>query len=289
MADSGSDNPILDMGLLQMMQPNKYINPAFAGKPLALPGFYTGQAGAQPPTDAYGKPIQSFVDANNTAQSDYQKQLAAFNAGQPAQGTTLNTTPAGGQPAGGTNTPGPLTPTGYGPLDQLVQARQQATAGQQQTPYGGAGTNPLATAAAAGATPQQLGQMFSQMSPTIPSYTDTGQRGGQAVMGPGTTPNPNYQRVMGQLFANSFGGAAPARPAAPSPPSPPDMRQAYLDALADPGPPTKVGANVPESNPLGVPSVMNAFMAAHPSGGSKGAGNYDNSGFFSTLSNLRSA
>ena len=36
-------------------------------------------------------------------------------------------------------------------------------------------------------------------------------------------------------------------------------------------------------------SVLNAFMAAHPSGGAKGAGNYDNSGFFSTLNNLKSA
>ena len=77
----GSDNPILDMGLLGMMQPNPYLNPAYANKPLALPGFYTGSAGSQPPTDAMGNPIQSFVNANNTAQSDYQKQLAAFNAG----------------------------------------------------------------------------------------------------------------------------------------------------------------------------------------------------------------
>ena len=52
----GSDNPILDMGLLGMMQPNPYLNPAYANKPLALPGFYTGSAGSQPPIDAMGNP-----------------------------------------------------------------------------------------------------------------------------------------------------------------------------------------------------------------------------------------
>ena len=37
----GSDNPILDMGLLGMMQPNPYLEPElYANKPLALPGFY---------------------------------------------------------------------------------------------------------------------------------------------------------------------------------------------------------------------------------------------------------
>ena len=53
------------MGLLGMMQPNPYIDPSYPDKPLKLPGFYTGQSGGNmPPTDAYGKPIQSFVDAN---------------------------------------------------------------------------------------------------------------------------------------------------------------------------------------------------------------------------------
>ena len=91
-----SDNPILDMGLLNMWQPNQYLNPAYAGKSLQLPGFYTGDAGDMPPTDALGKPIQNFVNTNNQYQSDYQKALSAYNA-QPAggtPGTTLNSPPA---------------------------------------------------------------------------------------------------------------------------------------------------------------------------------------------------
>ena len=80
------------------------------------------------------------------------------------------------------------------------------------------------------------------------------------------------------------------RAAAALPPHParrrrrrPICARTYLDALANPGPPMKVGAAVPASQPLGMPSVMNAFMAAHPSGGAKGAGGYDNSGFFQHL------
>ena len=33
MADSGSDNPILDMGLLGMMQPNPYLDPTLNYNP----------------------------------------------------------------------------------------------------------------------------------------------------------------------------------------------------------------------------------------------------------------
>ena len=84
-----------------------------------------------------GNPIQSFVNANNTAQSDYQKQLAAFNAGQPAQGTTLNSTPAaatGGQPAGGTINYNAMGSAGA-PLQELMsnfQTAQSKLTPQQQ-------------------------------------------------------------------------------------------------------------------------------------------------------------
>ena len=235
MASDSSDNPILDMGLLGMMQPNRYINPAYAGKPLSLPGFYTGPGGGQPPTDAYGKPIQSFVDANNAANTQYAQQMAAFNAAQPAQGTTLNT-------------PGPA---GSGaPSSAQLQAANIASNPANQNQGGfGSGNNVLSSGALA-----QIAQLGSQ----IPG----GMQGG--------------------------GSGAPAA-AGPTPPAPPNMRQAYLDALANPGPLAKPGANVPVSSPLGTPSVMNAFMAAHPTGGAKGAGGYNNSGFFNTLSNLRGA
>ena len=69
MADD-QQNPFTMAGMMAMMQPNKYINPAYQGKPLPLPGFYGT------PTDAQGKPIQSFLDA--------QSQHDAWNAANPA-------------------------------------------------------------------------------------------------------------------------------------------------------------------------------------------------------------
>ena len=84
--------------------------------------------------------------------------------------------------------------------------------------------------------------------------------------------------------------SAPQQQAAPAaaPTNPVDMRQAYLTALSNPGKVTTPGATVPQAQPLGSPSVMNAFLAANPSGGS-GAGGYNNQGFFSTLNKLRAA
>ena len=150
--------------------------------------------------------------------------------------------------------------------------------------FGQPGTNPLATAAAAGATPQQLGQMFSQMSPTIPSYTDTGGFGGQAVMGPGTTPNPAYQRVMGQMLASAYG--APAAPAAASAAMGPSglTRPQYLSLLAHPGPVPTYGAAPPQAGqtPTGSPppNVMQAYLATQ-------AGK--NTPFVNTLNKLQGA
>ena len=69
MADD-QQNPFTMAGMMQMMQPNKYINPAYKDKPLPLPGFYGT------PTDAQGKPIQSYLDA--------QSQHDAWNAANPA-------------------------------------------------------------------------------------------------------------------------------------------------------------------------------------------------------------
>jgi hypothetical protein len=77
MADD-QQNPFTMMGMMQMMQPNKYISPQYKDKPLPIPGFL----GA--PTDAQGNPIQSFTDAQ-AAHDAWRPPQAA----QPA-GTTLN-------------------------------------------------------------------------------------------------------------------------------------------------------------------------------------------------------
>jgi hypothetical protein len=65
------------------------------------------------------------------------------------------------------------------------------------------------------------------------------------------------------------------------------MRQAYLDALANPGHVTTPGATVQPSAPLGTPSVMDAFLAKNKGSSTPGAGGYSNEGFFSTLNKLR--
>ena len=249
MAAEGSDNPILDMGLLGMMQPNPYIDPAYAGKPLALPGF-RGVA-----TNAMGQPI---------------------GAPPPAQGTTLNTpgpgataAPAGGQPTSGTFNYGAMGSAGA-PLQELMSNYQ---------------------AAQSKLTPQQLydqaqtRQMDTRNAQNIANLNMNRTAGGG--MGAGNNVINGGPDYSSPIFSGS-GAAAPAAAAAPAPTGT-DPRQAYLDALANPGPLTPVGAAVPASKPLGTPSVLNAFMAAHPSGGTKGAGGYDNSGFFSTLNNLKSA
>jgi hypothetical protein len=233
----GSDNPILDMGLLQMFQPNKYINPKYKDNPLDLPGFYTGVAGAQGPTDAMGRPIQSFVDANNTAQADYQKQLAAYNADSGAKGTTLTSTP-----------------------QQISDLQAQINQG---------------TINAANATQTNNTGTFGNVNTGIANYPGAVD----AIQG-----LANYKSQANQDYAAGLPIGMPQQQQSGqgAPPTPPDMRQAYLDALANPGKVTTPGANVAASNPLGQPSVLSAFMDAHPGGVGT------NKGFFDTLDKLRS-
>ena len=253
MAAEGSDNPILDMGLLGMMQPNPYLDPTLnynadgTPKPLALPGF-RGAA-----TDAYGRAIGAPPPGTTTLNT-------------PGPGATA--APAGGQPASGTFNYGAMGSAGA-PLQELMsnyQAAQSKLSPQQQ--YDQAQTRQMDTRNA-----QNIANL--NMNRTAGG----GMGAGNNVMNSG----PDYSSPV-------FSGSGAAGPAAAAPaPTGTDPRQAYLDALANPGPLTPVGAAVPASKPLGTPSVLNAFMAAHPSGGTKGAGGYDNSGFFSTLSNLKSA
>jgi hypothetical protein len=83
--------------------------------------------------------------------------------------------------------------------------------------------------------------------------------------------------------------AAAAAPAAPT--NPIDMRQAYLDALSNPGKVTTPGAQMlPGTSPTGPqsqPSVLSQFLAQHPGGGTTGGGGYNNTGFFNTLNALK--
>ena len=69
-----------------------------------------------------------------------------------------------------------------------------------------------------------------------------------------------------------------AAPAAPQ--NPIDMRQAYLDALSNPGKVTTPGAQMlPGTSPTGPqsqPSVLAQFLQQHPGGGTTGGGGYTN-------------
>lgn len=74
-----------------------------------------------------------------------------------------------------------------------------------------------------------------------------------------------------------------AAPAAAAQTNPYDMGQAYLQALQNPGHVTTPGATVAQAAPPSNQSgVLQQFMQ-NWGGNSKGAGNYDNSGFVNSL------
>ena len=74
-----------------------------------------------------------------------------------------------------------------------------------------------------------------------------------------------------------------AAPAAAAQTNPYDMGQAYLQALQNPGHVTTPGATVAQAAPPSNQSgVLQQFMQ-NWGGNSKGAGNYDNSGFINSL------
>lgn len=211
-------NPFTIAGMMGMMTPNPYTDPSLQGQPLKLQG-YRGT-----PTDAMGRPIQSFLDT--------QKAHDAWNAANPApaQGTTLNSLGVGG---------------GGGASDWSALAPKMSDDPQAQANFA-----------------YDLG-LGGKIDPTTHMVGMGG--GGSGDDGSGTAAAP--------------------------PQNPVDMRQAYLDALSNPGHVTTPGATVPQAAPLGSPSVMNAFLAAHPGGGTAApaGGGYGNKGFFDTLNQLRSA
>lgn len=275
-------NPYLQMGIMNMMKPNPYLNPKYQGQPLPMPGYYTGDAGSMGPTDAMGNIIPSFTKANNAAQSNYQQQLAAFNAGQGgggAPGTTLNSTP--GQGSGGQVPGGTINYAGMGSAGPAVQellsnyqnAQSQLSPQQQYNQ-------------------SQANAVRNQMLQQQDNITATANAGGGFGRSPGGAFNPGPSSSINPF--QGAGAAGPSAPSGPSPPTPPDLRQAYLDALAAP---QGIGNNLPtpgaqgaQSPPpqLGQPSVLDSFLANNSAGGKAVAGNYSNAPFFNTLNRLNS-
>jgi hypothetical protein len=93
--------------------------------------------------------------------------------------------------------------------------------------------------------------------------------------------------VVGTSWQGPGGGQMPqqqqAAPAAAAQTNPYDMGQAYLQALQNPGHVTTPGATVAQAAPPSNQSgVLQQFMQ-NWGGNSKGAGNYDNSGFINSL------
>lgn len=100
-------------------------------------------------------------------------------------------------------------------------------------------------------------------------------------------PGSAYNGYTKAPWAASTGASTGAtQPATAAATNPYDMNQAYKDALANPGHVTTPGATVPQSAPPSNQSgVLQQFLANWNKGGgqTKGAGNYDNSGFFKAL------
>ena len=124
---------------------------------------------------------------------------------------------------------------------------------------------------------------WSQLDPSlghssIPQATGSdGMPAGQTNLGRGVT-GTSWQGPGG-------GQGMPQQQAAPAaaPQNPYDMGQAYLQALQNPGHVSTPGATVAQAAPPSNQSgVLQQFMQ-NWGGNSKGAGNYDNSGFINSL------
>ena len=108
------------------------------------------------------------------------------------------------------------------------------------------------------------------------------------VAGPGRYGD-QYMNQVGANYQQSMQQPQQAAPAAST--NPVDMRQAYLDALSNPGKVNTPGAQMlPGTSPTGPqsqPSVLAQFLAQHPGGGTTGGGGYSNQPFFATLNALK--
>jgi hypothetical protein len=129
-------------------------------------------------------------------------------------------------------------------------------------------------AAQAAKTPQQLytdqqntamrNQMLQQQANMSTVQAGNGGFGNM----PGGAFNPGSYMPLQALMPQAGAAAAAAAPGKGPPPSPPDLRQAYLNALANPGKPPSYGAAGPQPGqaPTGAsqqPSAVSAFLAAN--------------------------
>jgi hypothetical protein len=100
--------------------------------------------------------------------------------------------------------------------------------------------------------------------------------------------NPDLVTTAGGQGAAGAAAAAKAK-AQPAATNPYDMNAAYLTALSNPGHVNTPGATVPQSAPPSNQSgVLQQFLQNWQGGGgqTKGAGNYNNSGFFNALKGM---
>ena len=161
------------------------------------------------------------------------------------------------------------------PIASFTQAQQQHDAWNA--------ANPAPAAPAAGTTLNSTPQpgVIPFQHATMPD----GMPYGQTSLGRGVT-GTSWQGPGGGMAQQAPQQSAPAAQQ-----NPVDMRQAYLDALSNPGKVTTPGAQMlPGTSPTGPqsqPSVLAQFLAQHPGGGTTGGGGYSNQGFFSTLNALK--
>ena len=242
--------------------PTQLLNPYSLYAKTALPRLsqYVGA-----PTDATGKPIQSYADtmAALTTPGTPGTPGTAGTAG--AAGTTLNST----------------TPQ-WTPELQALYSQSQPTATPSQGGMGVAGGPTFSGG------DQSNNNSLRDMIKAAGG--EAGIRGQMANWKAG--PLGNGQQELNQWTAQQAGATPGAAGTAGTPgtpghtPTAAEMSQAYISALANPGPPSAVGANVPAAAaPTGQSNVLDQFLANWQKGGqpTTGAGNYNNAGFFNAL------
>jgi hypothetical protein len=233
-----------------MFDPSQFSNKysPFAGRSMSpYMGQYSGT-----PTDAHGNPIQSFQDA----QAQHNAWAAAHPAPAMAPPMTLNSN-AGLEPLG--SQARAMQNAGYGDW-AMLDPMMAHTSIPGQT--GGAGS----VAATTG------------WNPANPSSISAGNQVTNADKGSFGGWTPTGQMLPGQQAQGQQQAAPPSNPI--------DMNAAYLAALSNPGKVTTPGATVPQANlPSNQSGVLQNFLANWQQGGgnTKGAGNYDNAGFYRAL------
>jgi hypothetical protein len=226
---------------------NKFSN--YQGQALPWPSQYSGV-----PTDALGRPIQSYLAAQTAAAAPQQAPPVTLNS-TPQSSPFANVQIPQGQntalaePFGGLDRSqwNALTPQQRGPAQAAMQNYQAGIAAAPSDPFVASHNNP------SGFNPQSAG---------AGAMTAAGING------------------WNQMLSQPQAAAPPAAPAGP------DMSQAYLAALSNPGKVATPGATVAQSPPpSGQSGVLQQFLANWKGGGgqTQGAGNYNNQGFLNAL------